>query len=171
MTAAARPHSRRSPWPAWAEPRETPPSGDPAGRDTRAIETVLVVLVGLVLAAAVVWDVVRQTHVNVRTAADRATWRAYTHRNFKNLDVRTLLRGTTDFVCASTNTQHPAARFCLMLSGPVRANRRTVIEGGYYAEPFRTDSYPYRWGCFGVPAQRHLCGLKSAPPLPRSHKG
>ena len=167
---AASPQRRRARLPAWAAPRDTPSGGDPAGRDTRAIETIIVVVIGLVLAAAVIRDVVRQTHVNERTSADRATWRAYTHRKVKNLDVRTLERGTTDFVCASTNPQRPVARFCLMLSGPVRANRRTV-DGGYYLAPFRKDSYPYRWGCFGVPAQRTLCGLRSPPPAATPRKG
>ena len=156
--------------PEWAAPRDMPPSGDPAGRDTRAIETVIVVLIGVVLAAAVVRDVVRQTHVNERTAADRATWRAYTHRKVKNLDVRTLERGTTDFVCASTNPQRPLPRLCLMVSGPVRGGRR-AIAGGYYLEPFRKDAYPYRWSCFGVPAGRSLCGLRSAPPPATPRKG
>ena len=57
-----------------------------------------------------------------------------------------------------------------MISGPVRAGRRTVV-GGYHLTPFRKDAYAYRWGCFGIPAERSLCGLTSPPPAAAPRKG
>lgn len=149
--------------PVWAAPRNPPGDGrDPAGPNTRMIETAVLILVGLVLSAAVAWDVVRQTHVNMRAAADKATWRAYTHRDLrsKTLTVRTLLRGTTDFACGP-----PAAgatnRLCLMIVGPTRASRRTIA-GGYYVPLKRQDRFVVRYGCFGLPARRHLCAHRTA---------
>jgi hypothetical protein len=147
--------------PAWARPRAMPSGGDPAGPDVRGIETVLVILVGCVLAAAVAWDVDRQTGVNTRVAADKATWTAYSHRKVKKLGVRLLLRGTTDFVCAPSTSKLP--RLCLMIAGPTRAGRRP-IQGGYYLPPKREDRFISRYACFGLPARRHLCGAKAPPP-------
>lgn len=152
--------------PAWAAPR---PQGerDPASRDVRSIETVIIVLIGLLLAAAVVYDVVLQVRLNTRESADRATWRAYEHvTNVKTrLDVRTLEHGTTDFVCRSTTTVASQAlhqvRLCLMIGGPT-VNDRRQISGGYYIPPKASDRFLYRYGCFGLPAQRKLCGAPTA---------
>lgn len=143
--------------PRWARPRATPPGGDPAGRDVRSIETILVLGVGLVLAAAVVWDVARQVRVNRREDIDKKTWVAYTHKQAKNLSIRLLQRGTTDFVCSPPTSRLP--RQCLMVAGATRGGLRTV-QGGYYVPAQRDDRYSVRYGCFGVPARRHLCGAR-----------
>lgn len=126
------------------------------------IETAILVLIGLVLAAAVTWDVVRQTHVNERQAVDKGLWRAYTHRNLRNktLTVRTLLRGTTDFACGPP-APRATNRLCLMITGPAAASRRTIA-GGYYVPLKRQDRFAVRYGCFGLPASRHLCARTSA---------
>lgn len=157
-------HSASPAWtarlPAWAQPRPAPPTGDPASRDVRSIETVLVLVVGLVLAAAVVWDVARQTRVNGRVAADKRTWEAYTHKKVKKLTVRLLLRGTTEFVCAPATSK--VERPCLMIAGPTRGGLR-VVQGGYFLPPKREDRYVWRYGCFGRPARVHACG-GAAPP-------
>jgi hypothetical protein len=150
--------------PAWAAPRNPPGDGrDPAGPSLRMIETAILILVGLVLTVAVAWDVVRQTHVNVRTAADRATWRAYAHRDLHNktLTVRTLLRGTTDFTCGPP-VRGATNRLCLMMVGPTHVSRRTVA-GGYYVPLKRQDRFIVRYGCFGLAASRHLCAHRTAP--------
>lgn len=158
--------SRRLRLPDWAAPR---PQGDrdPASRDVRAIESAILLLVGLLLAAAVVYDVALQVRLNTRESADRATWRAYAHVTYvkTRLDVRTLEHGNTDFVCRSTSTVAAQAahqvRLCLMISGATVNDRRT-IDGGYYIPPRAADRYSYRYGCFGLPAQRALCGAASA---------
>jgi len=152
--------------PAWVAHR---PQGDrdPANRDVRAIETTVMVLIGLLLAVAVIYDVAHQVGINTRETADRATWRGYEHvADVKTrLDVRTLERGTTDFVCRSTSTVAATAlhqvRLCLMISGPTVNDRRT-IDGGYYLAPHASDRFAYRYGCFGLPAQRALCGAPTA---------
>ena len=150
--------------PGWVGPRVPPRDGrDPAGPSLRAIETAILVMIGLVLAAAVAWDVVRQIHVNERVAADKGTWRAYTHRDLRNktLTVRTLLRGTTDFACGPP-VRGARQRVCLMLVGPTGWPRRTIA-GGYYVPLKRQDRFITRYGCFGEPARRHLCANTSAP--------
>jgi hypothetical protein len=160
--AASAPAPRRSWLPAWAAHR---PEGerDPASRDVRAVETTIIALIGLLLAVAVVYDVVHQVKLNTRTTADRATWRAYEHVSDPKtrLDVRTPLRGTTDYVCRSTSTVAAVAlhqvRLCLQVSGP-NVNDRRRIEGGYYLAPHASDRAPYRYGCFGAPADESLCG-------------
>ncbi len=172
--ASARPFARL---PAWAAPRPQA-DRDPASRDVRAIETAILVLIGLLLAVAVVYDVVLQVGLNKRESADRATWRAFAHvaDPKTRLDVRTLEHGTTDFVCRSTTTvvalQPSQVRLCLMISGPTVAGRRQV-DGGYYIPAKRRDSYSYRYACFGLPAERSLCGAANAAaaasaPLPTS---
>lgn len=161
--ARGRPRRRRAP--AWVQARPEA-HGDPAGPETRMIETAIVILVGLILAVAVVYDVVRQVGVNTRQSADRNTWRAYTHQKRKNVSVRGLLRGDTDFVCQPaplTAAAPTEQRLCLMVIGPVRARRRTVA-GGYYLQGRREDRYVNRYACFGLPATRRLCGLGTAPP-------
>jgi hypothetical protein len=160
-TSAPTPAPRRL-LPRWAAHR---PQGDPdpASRDVRAIETTVMALIGLLLAVAVIYDVAHQVGINTRTTADRATWRAYAHVSDvkTRIDVRTLLRGTTDFACRSTSTVPAVAahqvRLCLMISGATHGNRR-AIDGGYYLAPHASDRYDYRYGCFGLPAERKLCG-------------
>jgi hypothetical protein len=164
MSAPAAHRARRSWLPPFLGPRPQS-QADPAGRDLRAIETVIIVLLGLLLAAASVDDVAHQVRLNKRTSADRVTWRAYAHANIKHLDVRTLEHGTTDFVCRSTTTVAADAaaeiRLCLMVGGPTVDNKRTV-DGGYYIPVRAPDRYTYRYGCFGLPAHRSLCGSASA---------
>ena len=154
--------TRRSRLPAWAAPR-TDSDHDPAGRDVRSIETAILILVGLLLAAAVIYDVALQVRLNTRETADRATWKAFSHQNTKHLDVRTLEHGTTDYVCrASTVTGNtPEVRLCLEISGPT-VNDRRHVDGGYYIPPRRADRYAYRYGCFGLPAQHGLCPATAA---------
>jgi len=162
-TAAGPP--RRLRLPSWAAPRPQR-ERDPASRDVRTIESTILVLIGLLLAVAVVYDVVHQVRLNTRESADRATWRTFAHVSDvkTRLDVRTLERGTTDFVCRSTSTVAAIAahqlRLCLMISGPIVDGRRH-IDGGYYIPPQTSDRYAYRYGCFGLPAQRALCGASS----------
>ncbi len=153
---------RRPRLPALLAPRSVPPSGDPAGRDVRGIETAVVLLIGLILLVAVVHDVARQTSINIRVSADKNTWRLYAHRRDKKLDVRLLPHGTTEYLCQSTplTLSARAPRLCLMIDGPMRRGLRTV-EGGYYVPPLREDRYATRTRCFGLPATRHLCGGKA----------
>jgi hypothetical protein len=120
----------------------------------RLIETTLLVLVGLLLAVAVVNDVVRQTHVNHRLQADLRTWRAYTGHDYHNLTIEQTVfgeRATTEVVCGNTSPGAPKARIqiCLAIGGPVIDGRRTVRGGWRLPAGSEGDLPRSRYGCFG----------------------
>lgn len=158
--AAARPRrARRAPrrLPEWLSPRdrERPGSGN-----LRLVETTLLVIAAILLATATVYDVFRQAGVNERMNADARTWRAYTHRDFKELSIDqvTLGLGTgNDVVCGNKTFGWPGERtqVCLMILGPTRKGMRRVY-GGWYLPPQKPDAYEYRYGCFGD-ARHGLC--------------
>jgi hypothetical protein len=122
-------------------------------RRVRLIETTVLVLAGLLLAVATVYDVVLDVRVNHRLVADLHTWRTYTGHSYHNLAIdRELLgrRGTREVVCGNTTPGPPGAKtqLCLVISGPVSAGRRSV-RGGWYLAPHRQDVRGDRYGCFG----------------------
>jgi hypothetical protein len=124
------------------------------------IETTLLVLVGVILATATINDVARQTGVNDRLNADLATWRAYTHHDYRNLELDSLLLGSNsgdEVVCGNVSPGAPRARtqLCLAIEGPVRGGRRE-IRGGWYIPPGSEDARAGRYGCFG-PAAAGIC--------------
>jgi hypothetical protein len=135
--------------------RELPGSG----RQWR-IETIVLILVGLLLTIAVVDDVVLDTHVNHRLDADLRTWRSYTGHDYKNVSTeQDVLHFTTvDVVCGNTVAGPPKERtqICLQLTGPVVNGRRTV-SGGWYVPPKHEDLRRYRYGCFGAPKAKGDC--------------
>lgn len=124
----------------------------------RLVETTLLVLLGVLLAAAIVNDVARQTHVNARLITDLRTWRAYTRHDFHDLSIEQTLYGEAgeraqrDVVCGNTRAGPPKThvQICLAIWGPTVDGRRTV-QGGWYLPP-RTeeDLRRHRYGCFGV---------------------
>jgi hypothetical protein len=126
---------------------------DDRGRLWR-IETAVLIIVGLLLATATIADVVRQSGVNGRLTADLQTWRAYTHHDYKNVSADQHLLGTTtkrEVVCGNTTPGPPKQRtqICLVMTGAVRAGRRTV-SGGWYLPPNTEDNVrSRRYGCFG----------------------
>lgn len=144
----------------------------------RLIETTLLVLLGVLLAAATINDVVRQTHTNQRLIADLRTWRVYTRHDFRDLSIEQTLYGEAgeraqrEVVCGNTLAGPPKTKtqLCLAIAGPVRAGRRSV-QGGWYL-PAHTDEdlRRYRYGCFGqttagfCPAKRtQATGYERAP--------
>ncbi len=138
--------------PAWLRPREREQPG--TGR-TRLIETTLLVLVGLVLALATVYDLSREVGVNQRLIADERTWRTYTGHDYHNLSIDQELLGVGtehEVVCGNTSPGAPKARtqLCLAIWGPVQGGRRTV-HGGWYLPPGVEDERAERYGCFGAP--------------------
>jgi hypothetical protein len=120
----------------------------------RLIETTLLVLAGLLLAAATVNDVIRQTHVNQRLVEDLRTWRAYTRHDYHNLSIEQTVFGetnTTDVVCGNTIPGAPKSRvqICLVVGGAAHAGRRTAL-GGWYLPAYASEDLPSaRYGCFG----------------------
>ena len=124
------------------------------------VETTLLVLVGVLLATATINDVSRQTKINHRLIADLTTWRAYTHRDYHNLQVDSELLGPStghEVVCGNTSPGAPHARtqLCLVIEGPVHGGRREVA-GGWYIPPGSEDQRAGRYACFG-PAAAGLC--------------
>ena len=84
--------------------RLRPRASERRGRgDLRRVESTLLVLAFLLLAVAVVNDVVEQVHVNERLTVDLQTWRAVTGHDYKNIsveqDLNTARRATC---CAAT---------------------------------------------------------------------
>jgi hypothetical protein len=143
-------------------PRLRPRDSEQPGRgDVRLVETIVLVLVGLLLAVATVNDVVRQTHTNERLVADLDTWRAYTGHPYHNLTISQKVLGEgsgREVVCGNTSPGGPRARvqLCLAIWGPVRDGRRTV-HGGWYLPPGSEDPKRDRYACFGAAVAERLC--------------
>jgi hypothetical protein len=114
----------------------------------------LLVLLGILLAAATIDDVVRQTHVNQRLIADLRTWRSYTGHDYHNLSIEQALygeRSDREVICGNATPGPPKARaqICLVIWGPVVAGRRAV-HGGWRLPPYTELDLPrHRYGCFG----------------------
>jgi hypothetical protein len=138
-------------------PREREARG--SGRLWR-VETVVLLVVGLLLAIATVNDVVLDTHTNHRLNADLRTWRAYTGHHYKNVATEqdVLHYTTTDVVCGNTTPGPPKQRIqiCLQMTGPVVHGYRAA-RGGWYLPPRAEDLHRYRYGCFGPPKAQGRC--------------
>jgi len=138
-------------------PRESEAPG--TGRQWR-IETIVLVLVGLLLAIATVNDVVLGTHTNHRLVADLRTWREYTGNNYKNVSTEQDTKGhtTTDVVCGNTTPGPPKERIqiCVQMTGPVVHGRRAA-RGGWYLPPKAEDLRRYRYGCYGTTKAQGAC--------------
>lgn len=149
--------------PSWLRPSEIelPGSGE-----LRLVETIVLVLIGLLLGVATANDVARQRDVNVRLIADLRTWRTDTGHDFHNLSIDQQLLGggrsssSTDreVVCGNTAPGRPKAtsQLCLVIAGSVVDGRRTVQGGWYLPAHTEDDVRGARYGCFG-PAGRGSC--------------
>jgi hypothetical protein len=126
----------------------------------RLVETMVLVVVGLLLAIATVDDVVLQTHVNHRLVADLSTWRSHTGHDYKNVGVEQDIYGhtTRDTVCGNTSPGPPKERtqICLQMTGPVVGGRREV-HGGWYLPAKSDDLRTARYGCFGAAIAEGRC--------------
>jgi hypothetical protein len=158
MSAQATPRKRS--WqrlPPGLRPRDSEQPG--RGRLWR-VETVVLLLVGLLLAIATVNDVVLSTHTNHRLVADLRTWRHYTGHDYKNVSTEEDIRNytTTDVVCGNTTPGPPKERIqlCLQLTGPTVKGLRAA-RGGWYLPPKAENLHRYRYGCFGPPRQQGKC--------------
>lgn len=142
----------RSPWRSTARA--------PGNAQVWLAETVVLVLVGLLLATATGNDLSRQIHTNHRLDADMSTWRQYTHRDFHSLSVSQDISGltTNEIVCGNTTPGYAKERvqLCLLVKGPVRDGRRSVA-GGWYLPPYAEDLHRERYACFGAPVDEGRC--------------
>jgi hypothetical protein len=147
--------------PAKLRPRDTDRSiGQQASGRLWRTETLVLLLVGLLLAIATVNDVVLNTHTNHRLVADLRTWRHYTGHNYKNVSAEQDIRNytTTDVVCGNTVPGPPKERIqlCLQMTGPTVGGLR-LARGGWYLPAKSENLHRYRYGCFGPPKQQGAC--------------
>jgi hypothetical protein len=88
------------------------------------------------------------------------TWRAYTHHDYHNLSVSQDVTGlsTREVVCGNTapGGLKERTQLCLVVTGPVRAGRRSV-EGGWYLPPKAENERRYRYACFGPARDEGRC--------------
>jgi hypothetical protein len=150
--------------------RLRPRESERRGRgDLRRVESTLLVLALLVLAVAVVNDVVEQVHVNERLTVDLQTWRAVTGRDYKNISIeQDLTRSTTrDVLCGNTSPAPPGTtpQVCLIVTGPTVHGARAA-RGGFYLPPYFPDKRENRYACFGTAVSEELCGLPTPPGAP-----
>ena len=133
----------------------------PGAGNVRLIETTILIVVALILAAATIADDARNVGINKRLIADIATWRAYTGHDYHNVGVEQQLFGissTRDVACGNTKGGPPDSytQICILLAGPIKEGRRQVL-GGWYVPPYvQHNDYAYRYGCFGS-ATKGLC--------------
>jgi hypothetical protein len=131
-----------------------------SGRLWRA-ETVVLLLVGLLLAIASVNDVVLGTHTNHRLVADLRTWRDYTGHDYKNVSTEQDIyhHTTTDVVCGNTVPGPPKERvqICLQMTGPVVHGHRAARGGWYLPANTEKNQRRYRYACFGTTKAQRAC--------------
>jgi hypothetical protein len=140
-------------------PRLRPRTEESKGRgDLRLIETLVLVLVGIVLATATINDLARQASINHRLVADLATWRHYTGHDYRNVAIDQETLGASsqrEVLCGNTSPGAPKSRtqICLTIWGPVVNGMRAVHGGWYLPAHVENDVSSERYGCFGVGAQ------------------
>ncbi len=141
--------------PAWLSPRAV----ESGGRRRWRIETIVLIVVGLVLAVTSANDIFWSVSQNRRLVADQMTWRHYTHRDYFNVSAAPLVVGQpVDLSCANASPGPPGERpqICILMSGPVQGGLRKVIGG--WRLPARTGDFPANRGdCFGAGATKALC--------------
>jgi hypothetical protein len=156
-TPAAPAHTGR-----WGRlPERLRPRAEPGqSRRLWRIETLLLMLIGLVLAVATVNDLARQAHTNERLNADLRTWRHYTRHDYRNVSIDQETLGANsrrEVLCGNTSPGPPGSKpqICLGVWGPTTHGLRTV-HGGWYLPPYSEDLPSRRYGCFGQ-AGLHRC--------------
>jgi hypothetical protein len=142
--------------------------------DLRRVESTLLVFVFLLLAVAVVNDVVLQVHVNERLTVDLHTWRAVTSRYYpghayRNISIEQDLTHHTsrDVLCGNVSSAPPgtAPQVCLIMTGPTVRGMRAA-RGGFYLPPYFPDKRENRYACFGTAVSEGLCSLPTPPGAP-----
>jgi hypothetical protein len=120
------------------------------------IETVVLVVIGLLLTAAVVNDVVRQLGIDARKKVDMRTFAHYVPGTPpKHIEVTAGQRGLPDVTCGRP-VVHADVRVCLIMIGSSHVLYRDVV--GSYTLPFlHSDRRRYRFACAGYAVTHHLC--------------
>jgi hypothetical protein len=158
--------------PPWLAPRDE----ERRGRgEQRLVETLVLVLVGLVLAVATIHDLSRSVGIGDRLASDLETWRAIEGVKYHNplieQDIKTYT--TRDIVCANRAEGKPegTVQVCLVFTGPVLHGDRRAAHGGWYLVAAGKDEHEpvlnyreYRYGCFGTAIAEDACAWTKPPP-------
>jgi hypothetical protein len=140
----------------------------------RTLETIVLVLIGVVLAVAAIYDVARQVRIDDRMHADVLSWQAITGAGYRNayVELDTKHYTTRDVACGWTPLTDPSKRAmtCLIFAGPRNRWHRAAI-GGYYVRglgaPGHRRAYDrprYRYGCFGRARSAGYVCRAAAPP-------
>jgi hypothetical protein len=146
--------------PRWLRPGTERTEGARGPR--RRVELVVLVAVGALLAVATIGDLLRQVHLNQRFARDEHTFYAYTGYHPKSMSIWPGTNSTRDIACALPH-RRTHINLCLVLTGPAGAQPRTIAGG--FRLPFKhADRKLYRYGCFGLAAERQWCGASGPPP-------
>ena len=145
----------------WLAPALRPiDSEQPGSGRLWRVETIVLLLLGVLFTIAIVNDVVLGTHTNHRLVADLRTWRSYTGHDYKNVSTEQDIDNhtTTDVVCGNTVPGPPKERvqICLQMTGPVVHGERRA-RGGWYLPPKAEDLHHYRYGCFGTTKAQGAC--------------
>ncbi len=141
--------------PPWLAPREQ----DSSGRRLWRIETIVLILVGLILVVASSNDIFWSVDNSAKLVADQTTWREYTHRDYFNVAAAPLVVGQSlDVACANASPGPPGERtqICILIDGPIVNGVRKVVGG--WRLPARTGDFAdSRDDCFGAGATQTLC--------------
>jgi hypothetical protein len=145
--------------PRWAAPAPRPspaPTEGEGGHRAWRIETLVLVVIGLLLTAAVVNDVVRQLGIDARKKVDMRTFAHYVPGTPpKHIEVAAGQRGLPDITCGRP-VIYANVRVCLIMIGSSHVLYRDVV--GRYTLPFlHSDRRRYRFACAGYAVTHHLC--------------
>ena len=145
--------------PGWGPPAArgapAPTEGEGAHRAWR-LETIVLVVIGLLLTAAVVNDVVRELGIDAREKVDMRTFKHYVPGTPpKHIEVAPGQRGLPDITCGRPIV-YANVRVCLIMVGSSHVLYRRVA--GEYTLPFlHSDRRRYRFSCAGYAVTHHLC--------------
>jgi hypothetical protein len=152
--------------PSWLAPRESTDKTLRRG-PLWMYETFVLIVVGIVLSVAVIYDLSYDVGNDHRMAADVATWRLFVGQKPTTIWAHPVQLGHTTDVSCGTVALGPAVnetQVCLLLVGPVRNGLRRIY-GGWQLAWGLSDHTGYRFACFGSVVNTHWC---PRPRRPRS---
>jgi hypothetical protein len=123
------------------------------------LETTALVLVGVMLAVAVIYDLALDVGNDHRIAADEATWTRFTGLKPVTIWAKPVSLGqTTDISCGSVaiGPHVRETQVCVVLVGPVRNGLRTVF-GAWQLRWGVADHRADRFGCVGGAVSPKWC--------------
>lgn len=127
-------------------------------------ETFVLVVIGIVLLVAVLYDVSYDVGNDHRMVADVRTWRQFVGQKPDTIWAKPVVLGHTEDVSCGSVALGPATQetqVCLLLVGPVRNGVRTIAAG--WQLPWGDSDHSYdRFSCFGPAASGWCPSLRRA---------